>query len=107
MRAAQIRESVAEREWHNHQQQMRHSQEIEDFLTYEKSGKKTNQAFYTWMRREVRGMYGQVFQFPYDVAKNAERALQHELGNPDLTFLQFVYMSGKEGLLAGENFTSI
>ena len=31
MRAAQIRESVAEREWHNRQQQMRHSQEIEDF----------------------------------------------------------------------------
>jgi len=36
------------------------------------------------------------------VAKKAERALQHELGKPDLTFLQFGYMSGKEGLLAGE-----
>lgn len=31
MRAARIRESVAEREWHNRQQQMRHSQEIADF----------------------------------------------------------------------------
>ena len=31
MRAAQMRESVAEREWHNRQQQMRHSQEIEEF----------------------------------------------------------------------------
>lgn len=102
LRAAQIRESIAEREWHNHQKQMQHSQEIEDFLTNEKSGKKTNQAFYTWMKREVRGMYGQVFQFAYDVAKKAERALQHELGKPDLTFLQFGYMSGKEGLLAGE-----
>jgi hypothetical protein len=102
LRAAQIRESIAEREWRNHQQQMQHAQEIEDFLTNEKSGKKSNQAFYTWMKRELRGMYGQVFQFAYDVAKKAERALQHELGKTDLTFLQFGYMSGKEGLLAGE-----
>lgn len=102
LRAAQIRESIAEREWHNHQKQMEHSQEIENFLTNEKNGKKANQAFYTWLKREVRGMYGQVFQFAYDVAKKAERALQHELGKPDLTFLQFGYMAGKEGLLAGE-----
>ncbi len=102
LRAAQIRESIAEREWHNHQQQMQHAQEIEHFLTNEKNGKKSNQAFYAWLKREVRGMYGQVFQFAYDVSKKAERALQHELGKPELTFLQFGYMGGKEGLLAGE-----
>jgi hypothetical protein len=102
LRAAQIREYIAEREWHNHQQTMKHAQEIEDFLTNEKIGKKTNQAFYTWQKREVRGMYGQVFHFAYDVAKKAERACQHELGKPELTFLQYGYMSGKEGLLAGE-----
>ena len=102
IRAAQIRENIAEREWHNHQRQIQHAREIEDFLTSEKNGKKTNQAFYAWLKREVRGMYGQVFQFAYDVAKKAERALQHELGKSDLTFLQFGYMSGKEGLLAGE-----
>ncbi len=102
LRAAQIRENIAEREWHNHQQQMQHAAEIEHFLTNEKSGKKSSQALYAWMKREVRGLYGQVFQFAYDVAKKAERALQHELGKPDLTFLQFGYMGGKEGLLAGE-----
>jgi hypothetical protein len=102
LRAAQIRESIAEREWRNHQQQMQHAREIENFLTNEKTGKKTNQAFYAWLKREVRGMYGQVFQFAYDVAKKAERALQHELGKSDLSFLRFGYMSGKEGLLAGE-----
>lgn len=102
LRAAQIRESIAEREWHNHQQQMQHAAEIEHFLTNEKSGKKSNQALYAWMKREVRGLYGQVFQFAYDVAKKAERSLQHELGKPELTFLQFGYMGGKEGLLAGE-----
>lgn len=102
LRASQIRESIAELDWHNHQKLMQYSQEIEDFLTYEKNGKKTNQAFYSWLKREVRGMYAQVFQFAFDVAKKAERALQHELGKPELTFLQFGYMSGKEGLLAGE-----
>src|SRR5262245_42795254 len=54
------------------------------------------------MKREVRGLYGQCFQFAFDVAKKAERALQHELGSPELSFLQFGYLAGKEGLLAGE-----
>ncbi|MBK9316762.1 MAG: hypothetical protein IPM55_21330 [Acidobacteria bacterium] len=60
----------------NHQQQIRHAEEIERFLTEEKNGKKANQAFYTWMKREVKGLYGQVFQFAFDIAKKAERALQ-------------------------------
>lgn len=102
LRAAQIRESLAEREWHNHQQQIQQAEEIENFLTNEKTGKRTNQALYTWMKREVRGLYGQVFQFAYDVARKAERALQHELGRPDASFLQYGYTAGKEGLLAGE-----
>jgi hypothetical protein len=54
------------------------------------------------MKREVRGLYGQCFQFAFDVARKAERGLQHELGDPNLTFLQFGYTGGKEALLAGE-----
>jgi hypothetical protein len=102
LRAAQIREAIAEWEWKNHQQQIVFSEEIERFLTEEKKGKKTNQAFYSWMKREVKGLYAQCFQFAFDVAKKAEHALQHELGDPTLSFLQFTYLSGKEGLLAGE-----
>jgi cell division protein FtsB len=105
LRGAQIREAIAEKEWKNHQQQMKHAEEIEQFLNAEgteKKGKVSNKALYTWMKREVRGLYGQVFQFAFDVAKKAERALQHELGNTDLSYLQFGYMGGKEGLLAGE-----
>ncbi|MBD1847607.1 insecticidal toxin protein [Cyanobacteria bacterium FACHB-63] len=105
IRAAQIREAIAEIELKNHRQQMKHTQEIEDFLNEEgnsKNGKKTNKALYTWMKREVKGLYAQCFQFSFDIAKKAERALQHELGNPELNFLQFGYLSGKEGLLAGE-----
>jgi hypothetical protein len=54
------------------------------------------------MKREVKGLYAQCFQFSFDIAKKAERALQHELGNPELRYLEFGYLAGKEGLLAGE-----
>ncbi|MCC3473818.1 MULTISPECIES: toxin [unclassified Microcoleus] len=109
LRAAQIREAIAEREWKNHQTQIKNTEEIQQFLKGEETqigGKKhkkvSTQAFYTWMKREVKGLYGQCFQFAFDTAKKAERALQHELGKPELSFLQFGYLSGKEGLLAGE-----
>lgn len=102
LRAAQIREAIAEREWKNHQQQIKHAEEIEQFLANERTGKKTNQAFYTFLKREVKGLYGQCFQFAFDVARKAERALQNELGDSSLSFLQFGYLAGKEGLLAGE-----
>ena len=101
-RAAQIREAIAEREWGNHQQQMRQADEIEQFLTDPKTGKTTTKELYAWLRREVRGLYSQCFQFAFDVAKKAERALQHELGDSSRTFLQYGYQAGKEGLLAGE-----
>jgi hypothetical protein len=102
LRAAQIREALAEREWTTHQKQIQHAEEIERFLTDEKNGKTSNRAFYVWLRREVKGLYSQSFQLAFDIAKKAERALQHELGDPNLIFLQFGYFSGKEGLLAGE-----
>ncbi|MFC7548744.1 hypothetical protein [Plantactinospora sp. GCM10030261] len=101
-RAAQIREALAEREWRNHQEMIRHAEEVERFLTDPKTGKTSNHELYAWLRREVRGLYGQYFQFAYDVAKRAERALQHELGDPHQTFLSYGYQAGKEGLLAGE-----
>lgn len=105
IRAAQIREAIAEWELKNHRQQIKHAREIERFLNEEgteKTGKKTNKALYAWMKREVKGLYGQCFQFAYDIAKKAERALQHELGNTELVYLQFGYLAGREGLLAGE-----
>jgi hypothetical protein len=105
LRAAQIREAIADRELKNHQEQKKQTAEIIRFLNEEgdeKNAKRTNQALYAWMKREVKGLYGQSFQFAFDIAKKAERALQHELGNPELSYLQFGYLAGKEGLLAGE-----
>jgi hypothetical protein len=105
LRGAQIREAIAERELASHRQSMKHAIEIETFLNgegTEKDGKRTNKALYAFTKREVRGLYAQAFQFAFDVARKAERALQHELGQPDLSYLQFGYLAGKEGLLAGE-----
>ncbi len=113
LRAAQIREAIAEMELNNHRKQIANAQDIEYFLTGEKNPdwtqksetkekKVTNKAFYAWMKREVKGLYAQCFQFAFDVAKKAERALQHELGDPSLSYIQFGYLAGKEGLLAGE-----
>jgi hypothetical protein len=105
LRSSQIREAIAEQELKNHRLQMKHAEEIERFLNEdgtEKKGKKTNKSFYAWMKREVKGLYSQSFQFAFDIARKAERALQHELGNPELSYLQFGYLAGKEGLLAGE-----
>jgi hypothetical protein len=102
LRAAQIREAMSQQEWHNHQQQIKQAQAISDFLTDDRTGKTTNHDFYVWLRREVRALYSQTYDLAYAAAKKAERALQHELGDPTLTFLQPSYLGGPQGLLAGE-----
>ncbi|MCB9489598.1 MAG: insecticidal toxin protein [Deltaproteobacteria bacterium] len=102
LRAAQIREAVAKREWDNHKKKIENAEEIDRFLTDERKGKLTNLDFYTWMRREVQGLHSQCFDFAFDIAKKAERTFQHELGNSDETFIKYDYASGKEGLLAGD-----
>jgi len=102
IRAAQIRESISEQEWYNHKEQIKFAAEIENFLSNEKEGKATQKAWYTWMKRELKGLYAQCFQFAFDMAKKAERVLQHEMGDPTLSYLQVNYLAGKEGLFAGE-----
>jgi hypothetical protein len=67
--------------------------------THSKTG---TQSFYAWMKAEIKGLYSRCYDFAYEIAQKAERALQYELGNPGLNFLQYNYTAGKEGLLAGE-----
>jgi Tc toxin complex TcA C-terminal TcB-binding domain len=102
IRAAQIREAIAQKEFENHKVQMQQSQAIQDFL----QNKVTDQGFYLLMKREVKGLYAQSFQLAFEVAKKAERALQLELGDPTLNYIQFNYLDGVEGLLAGEKLVS-
>lgn len=103
--AAQIREYITKKEYDNHQVQMQNSKEVEAFLNGEKVQgftKVTTHGFYAYMKREVKSMHSKYFRFAYEIARKAERALQHELGNSELSFLQFNYMAGREGLYAGE-----
>ncbi len=102
LRGAQIRAAIAQRELKSHRQQMKNAQEIQDFLTDETIGKTTNQVFYAWMKAEVRGLHSRALDLAYDVARKAERALQHELGDTELRFLQPSYQGGHEGLLSGD-----
>lgn len=102
LRAAQIREAIAEREWHNHQRQIANAEEIELFLTDDRVGKITNEAFYGYLKREVRGLYAQCFALAHEQARKAERALRSELGDASVSFLGTGYLAGREGLLAGE-----
>jgi len=98
LRAAQIREAMAELEWKNHQVQIKQAQEVDQFL----ADKTSNIDFYVWMKREVKGLYGQSFQFAFNIARKAERALQQEIGDSKLSYIKYGDLSGKEGLLAGE-----
>jgi hypothetical protein len=105
LRAAQIRQAVAEMELKSHRRQQKQSEEVERFLNGEgasPTGKKSNKALYAWLKREVRGLYTQAYQLAFDVARKAERALQLEIGDRSLTYLQPGYLAGREGLLAGE-----
>lgn len=110
LRGAQIREAIAQKEYENHQTQMQQSEDIQDFLQgtefsvgnqgqYQKT---STVGFYFWMKGALQGLYSNAFQLAFSVAKKAEQALQHELGDSNLTYIQSNYLDGMEGLLAGE-----
>ena len=68
------------------------------------AGKETTVGFYTLMKREAEGaVRASAFQLAFDVAKKAERALQHELGDSVAAPTSSSATStAPEGLLAGE-----
>ncbi len=117
IRGAQLREAIAKREYDNHQTAMANAQQVVDFLKGNDPGpasptndtvpaKETTIGFYAFLRRDVKALYGKAFNLAFEAAKKAERALQHELGDPSLSFIQFNYLDGNEGLLAGEKLLS-
>lgn len=100
--AAKIRLAVAEQELRNHDQQIDNARDIDRFLR----DKFTNQDLYQWMIGQVSGLYFQSYQLAYDVAKRAEKCMQHELGLKDgeTSFIKFGYWDSlKKGLLAGDH----
>ena len=61
----------------------------------------TNQELYDWMLSSTSKTYFSSYQLAFDVAKQAEQALQLELGTQQ-TFLKFGYDSLRKGLLAAD-----
>ena len=105
LRAAQIRTATADLELRNHRTSLAQARQVDAFLNSEgtsRSGKTTNQALYTWLAREVKGLHARCFELAFDAARRAERALAHELGDPSVSFLRTGYLDGNQGLLAGE-----
>lgn len=107
LRGSQIREAITQKEYENHKIQMQNAQQIVDFLqgNQVEGGfqiKESTIGFYAWMKREVKGLYANAFHLAFETAKKAELALQNELGDPSLSYIQFNYLDGTEGLLAGE-----
>jgi hypothetical protein len=107
-RSAEIREYIAKREHEHHLTQVQQSQDILEFLTNEQDllrgdqRKTTTEDFYLWMKREAQGLHARCFQLALEIARKAESALQYELGDTSLRFIQSGYLTGKEGLFAGE-----
>lgn len=97
--AAQLRQAIAERELENLELQ------IEQFKTTEEyyKSKYTNQQLYEWMLQQITTVYFQTYKLAFDMALRAEKCLQFELGQEDLSFVEFGYWDSlKKGLLAGE-----
>ncbi len=110
LRGAQIREAIAQKEFQNHQTQMAQAEDIQNFLqgtglpvgNQGQHQKTSTVGFYLWMKGALQNLYTNAFQLAFATAKKAEQALQHELGDSSLSYVQSNYMDGMEGLLAGE-----
>lgn len=53
-------------------------------------------------KREAKGLHAACFDMAFEVAKKAERALQHELGDQTASYINGSYLAGREGLFAAE-----
>jgi len=98
--ASEIRKQIAEKDLQNHLQQIENSKEAKEFMV----SKFTNAELYNWMSGELSSLYFTAYQSAYDLAKQAEKALQFELGIDSTDFIKASnWDSLRKGLLAGEN----
>ncbi|KAI4159142.1 MAG: hypothetical protein LQ342_006846 [Letrouitia transgressa] len=108
--AAARRRHVALTELNNHQRQLEHSQEVDDFLR----DRFTKHELYNFLQQETSVLYKQAFRLALQSAVEAQAALRYELGDfsschqsnnsqPDFDFSEnALWNSLHEGLLAGE-----
>ncbi|HVI47985.1 MAG TPA: neuraminidase-like domain-containing protein [Chitinophaga sp.] len=97
--AAQIRQSIAEKELENQELQIDNAKTMDDYMR----NKYTNQQLYNWMITQISTVYFQSYQLAFDMAKKAEKCYQLELGTSVSNFIQFGYWDSlKKGLLSGD-----
>ncbi len=98
-----IKEQISRKEYENHGVQIEQSQAVETFL---KEQKFSNEALYLWMQNNVSKLYYDYYKLAFDVAKQAETTMKHELMRPELeerSFIKYNYWdAGYKGLLSGE-----
>lgn len=101
--AARIRLAMAEKDLENQELQIEQAQAVDEYMR----SKYTSQQLFDWQARQISTLYFQSYQLAYDMAKRAEKSLQHERGDASATFVQFGYWDSlKKGLLAGERLSN-
>jgi hypothetical protein len=97
--AAEIRLAIAEQELRNHEQQVSHSREVENYLR----DKFTNTQLYSWMTGQLATLHYQSYLMAFDLARQAEAAAVRELGPDEAATIRLdAWDGGRKGLLAGE-----
>lgn len=97
--AADIRIEIAQQDLSTHDKQIENAEAVYDLM----NRKYTNQELYGWMTSQLSSLYFQSYQLAYDLAKQAQKAYEYELGVEETDFIQFGYWDSlKKGLLSGD-----
>jgi len=97
--AAEIRLAITEKELNNHDQQIKNTREIDEYMR----SKFTNFELYDWMVKQISSVYFQAYQLAHDFAGKAEQCYRFELGNED-SFISYGYWdSMKQGLQSADH----
>ncbi len=100
--SAKKRKEAAQKEIAVHDKQQEHHEEVSQFMI----DKFSNEELYRWYSSKLSGVYNQMYQLTYDIAKQAEKAFQFERGlkEREVNYIQPAYWDNlKKGLLAGES----
>ena len=96
---AELQKDIAEIELKNLDLKEKNAQEIAAYMR----SKFTNRELYDWMISQLSTLYFQSYNLAFDMAKQAEKAYQFELGLSNANFVQYgQWDSLKKGLLSGE-----
>lgn len=97
--SAEIRKQIAEKDLRDHNKRIEQSKTELEFM----NNKFSNAALYNWMLTQVTNTYFQAYQLAYDMAHKAEDCYKYELGNHNVSFIEYGYWDNlRKGLLAGE-----